>query len=59
MTFSVRGDGGPMAGRLRSKAACGEIIAASEACDSKAAVQNGIAAIQKSAAGTTVVDLME
>jgi uncharacterized protein YegP (UPF0339 family) len=45
--------------RFRLKAANGEIIATSEAYESKAGAQNGIALVQKNAPGATVVDLTE
>jgi uncharacterized protein len=45
--------------RFRLKAANGEIIATSEAYESKAGAQNGIASVQKNAPGATVVDLTE
>ncbi|AFU02817.1 YegP family protein [Nocardia brasiliensis] len=42
--------------RFRLKAPNGEIIAASEAYESKAAAKNGIESIKKNAAGAEVVD---
>jgi uncharacterized protein YegP (UPF0339 family) len=45
--------------RFHLKAANGEIIAASQAYDSKASAQNGIESVQKHAANATVVDLTE
>ena len=43
--------------RFRLKAGNGEIIASSEAYESKAAVKNGIASVQKNAPDAAVVDL--
>ncbi|HME48690.1 YegP family protein [Mycobacterium sp.] len=45
--------------RFRLKARNGEIIATSEADESKAGAKNGIASVQKHAAGASVVDLTE
>ena len=45
--------------RFRLKASNGEIIAVGEAYESKASAKNGIASVQKNAAGATVVDLTE
>jgi uncharacterized protein YegP (UPF0339 family) len=45
--------------RFRLKAANGEIIATSEAYESKASAKNGIESVQKNAAGAAVVDLTE
>jgi uncharacterized protein YegP (UPF0339 family) len=45
--------------RFRLKAGNGEIIASSEAYESKAAAKNGVASVQKNAAEATVVDLTE
>jgi uncharacterized protein YegP (UPF0339 family) len=54
-------DGGSMAGkyRFRLKAGNGEIIAVSEAYDTKASAKNAIASLQKNAPDATVVDLTE
>ena len=41
------------------KASNGEIIATSEAYESKASAKNGFASVQKNAAGASVVDLTE
>lgn len=43
--------------RWRLKAGNGEIIAASQAYESKEAAKKGIASVQANAAGATVVDL--
>ncbi|MDJ0362301.1 YegP family protein [Rhodococcus sp. H29-C3] len=43
--------------RFRLKAGNGEIIAAGEAYNSKAAAQNGIEAVKKNAPTASVVDL--
>jgi uncharacterized protein YegP (UPF0339 family) len=45
--------------RFRLKAGNGEIIAVGEAYESKAAAKNGVASVQKNAAGAAVVDLTE
>jgi uncharacterized protein YegP (UPF0339 family) len=45
--------------RFRLKAGNGEIIAVSEAYESKSAAKNGIESVQKNAAGASVVDLAE
>ena len=45
--------------RFRLKAGNGEIIASGEAYESKAAVKNGVASVQKNAAEAAVVDLTE
>jgi len=45
--------------RFHLKAGNGEIIAASQAYDTKASAQNGIESVQKNAPGATVVDLTE
>jgi uncharacterized protein YegP (UPF0339 family) len=45
--------------RFRLKAGNGEIIASSEAYESKAAAKNGIASVQKNAPDATVVDQTE
>lgn len=45
--------------RFRLKAANGEIIATSEAYESKASAKNGIESVQKNAPGASVVDLTE
>ena len=45
--------------RVRFKASNGEIIATSEASESKAGTQNGIASVQKNAPDAAVVDLTE
>jgi len=45
--------------RFRLKAGNGEIIASSEAYESKAAAKNGVASVQKNAADAKVVDLTE
>ncbi len=45
--------------RFRLKAANGEIIATSEAYESKASAKNGIESVQKNAPGAAVVDLSE
>ncbi len=45
--------------RFRVKASNGEIIATGEAYQSKASAKNGIASVQKNAAGAPVVDLTE
>jgi uncharacterized protein len=42
--------------RFRLKAANGEIIATSEAYESKASAKNGIESVQKNAPGAMVVD---
>ncbi|WP_377645172.1 YegP family protein [Oryzobacter terrae] len=42
--------------RFRLKASNGQIIATGEAYESKAAAMNGIASVQKNAAGATVDD---
>jgi uncharacterized protein YegP (UPF0339 family) len=43
--------------RFRLKAANGQVIAASEAYNTKAAAKNGIASIKKNAAGAEVVEV--
>ena len=45
--------------RFRLKAGNGEIIASSEAYESKAAAKNGVASVQKNATDAAVVDLTE
>jgi uncharacterized protein YegP (UPF0339 family) len=45
--------------RFHLKAANGEIIASSEAYETKASAENGIESVQKNAPGATVVDLTE
>jgi uncharacterized protein len=45
--------------RFRLKASNGEIIAVSEAYESKASAKNGIESVKKNAADATVVDLTE
>ena len=45
--------------RFHLKAANGEIVAASQAYDTKASALNGIESVQKNAPGATVVDLTE
>jgi uncharacterized protein YegP (UPF0339 family) len=45
--------------RFRLKAANGEIIATSEAYESKASAKNGIESVQKNAPGASIVDLSE
>ena len=45
--------------RFRLKDGNSEIIATSEASASKASVRNGIASVQKDAAGAAIVDLTE
>jgi uncharacterized protein YegP (UPF0339 family) len=45
--------------RVRLKAANGEIIATSEAYESKASAKNGIESVQKNAPSASVVDLSE
>jgi uncharacterized protein YegP (UPF0339 family) len=45
--------------RFRLKAANGEIIATSEAYESKSSAKNGIESVQKNAPGAAVVDLTE
>jgi uncharacterized protein YegP (UPF0339 family) len=75
LTLSVtpldNGSGEPMAGKLeltkdkpgkfgfRLKAPTGEIIATSEAYESKAGARNAVSSAQKNAAGATVVDLTQ
>lgn len=43
--------------RFRLKAANGEIVASGEAYESKAAAKNGCEAVQRAAAGASVVDV--
>ena len=45
--------------RFRLKAGNGEIIASSEAYESKASAKNGVESIKKNAADAAVVDLTE
>lgn len=45
--------------RFRLKAGNGEIIAVSEAYESKAAGHNGVESVKKNAAEATIVDLSE
>jgi uncharacterized protein YegP (UPF0339 family) len=45
--------------RFHLKAANGEIIAASQAYDTKASAENGIESVQKNAPDATIVDLTE
>lgn len=45
--------------RFRLKAANGEIIAVSEAYETKAAAKNGIESVKKNAADAAVADLSE
>lgn len=54
---SVKDKGGKF--RFRLKAGNGEIIASSEAYESKAAAKNGVASVQKNATDAAVVDLTE
>jgi hypothetical protein len=44
--------------RFRLKAANGEIIATSEAYESKASAKNGMESVQKNAPGASIVDLV-
>lgn len=45
--------------RFRLKAGNGEIIASSEAYESKASAQNGVKSVRTNAPGASVVDLTE
>jgi uncharacterized protein YegP (UPF0339 family) len=45
--------------RFRLKAGNGEIIAGSEAYETKASAKNGVESVRKNAADATVVDLTE